>query len=391
MKNIMIYLFLMLSTTAIAQQSVDKILADIAQNNKTIQANNQYLEAQALTFKTGLTPDNPQVAYEYLPGRPEGAGTQQDFSVTQAFDFPTTYGKKAQVSERQIIKTRFEVDAQRQEILWQAKTLCLELIYRNKLHGELTGRYNHVLALSRDFKTRLDRGEGNILDVNKANLQLLSIRTDLQVNESERNQLLHRLAELNGGLAVSLPETTYPILPALPGFDELDSLIEANDPVVKSYKQEKEVAQYQLSVTRSQALPRFEAGYHTQSILGQRYQGPHFGLTIPLWENHNRVKAQSANVVLSELKVLSHRNEHHYRNMQLYEQYLKFQKISEEYQAALATSNNAQLLDKALAQGEISSIEYFMELSYFYSAMSQSLLAEFELHKTIATLYKFQL
>jgi cobalt-zinc-cadmium efflux system outer membrane protein len=372
-------------------QNVERVLTDIARNNKSIIANAQYLEAQNLTFKTGLTPENPKVEYDYLPGSPAGAGTQQDFNITQGFDFPTAYGKKAKVSDQQIIKSKFEADAFRQGVLLEAKVYCLEVIYRNKLALELTRRYELSNQIQQNFKSMLDKGQGNILDANKASLQLLSIKTELQVNESERNQLLHKLAELNGGTDIVLPDTLYPTLTIMPAFEEIDSLIEANDPVVKMYGQEKEIAKYRLGLTKSLTLPKIEAGYHSQAILGQQYQGAHLGVSIPLWENKNKVKAQTASLTWSDLQIQQHRTEHYYRNKQFYEQYLNFKKIVEDYQSLLTSGNNTDLLTKALDKGEISSIAYFMELSYFYGAYDKSLLAEKELHATVAALYKFQL
>lgn len=374
-----------------AQSSVDKLLAEIAKNNKSIIANNQYQEAQKLTFKTGLTPSNPTVEYDYLPGSPAGAGTQKDFSITQGFDFPTVYGKKSKVANQQIVKSNFEADAFRQNVLLEAKKYCIELIYRNKLKAELTGRFERAESLYQNYKTKLDNGQGNILDVNKASLQLLAIKTELQLNESEKNQLLHKLTELNGGADVVLEDTDYPSLISIPSFEEIDSLIEAHDPVVKMIKQEKEVAKYQLGLSKSLSLPKIEAGYHSQSILGQQYKGAHLGLSIPLWENKNKVKAQNASLVWSDLQIQEHLTEHYYRNKQLYEQYLNFKKIVNEYQSILVNINNMELLTKALDKGEISSIEYFLEQSYFYSAHDKLLLSDSELQKTVAELYKFQL
>lgn len=387
----LLIVFVGLGIPTFAQTSVDKVLSEIARNNKSIITNNQYREAQKIAFKTGLTPDNPMIEYDYLPGSPAGAGTQKDFSITQGFDFPTAYGRKSKVSNQQITKSKFEADAFRQSILLEAKINCIELIYRNKLAVELAGRFEHASSVHRNYKTRLDNGQGNILDVNKASLQLLVIKTDLQINESERNQILHKLTELNGGEEVVLPDTVYPSVTVIPAFEEMDSLIEANDPVVKMIKQEREVAKYQLELTKSLSLPKIEAGYHSQSILGQQYQGAHLGLSIPLWENKNKVKAQNANLAWSDLQIQEHRTEHYYRNKQLYEQYLNFKKIVEEYQRLLLNTNNIELLSKALDKGEISSIEYFMEQSYFYSAYDKLLLSDRELQKTVAQLYKFQL
>jgi outer membrane protein TolC len=374
-----------------AQSSIDIVLAEIARNNKSVLAYKQYQEALGLGFRTGLTPDNPKMEYDYLPGSPAGAGVQRDFSITQGFDFPTAYGKRSKVADQRIVKSNFEVDAFRQNILLEAKKYCLELIYRNKLRIELARRFEHAGGVHQNYKIKLDNGQANVLDVNKASLQLLTIKTELQVNESERNKVLHKLSELNGGVEVILMDTIYPPLNEIPAFEEMDSLIEANDPVVKIIKQEREVAKHQLGLTKSLTLPKIETGYHSQSILGQQYQGAHFGLSIPLWENRNKVRAQNANLAWSDLQIQEHRTEHFYRNKQLYEQYLNFKGIVEEYQHLLGNMNHMGLLLKALYKGEISSIEYFMEQRYFYSAYDKLLLSDLELQKTVAELYKFEL
>ena len=123
-----------------AQSGLDKILSEVERNNKSIAAEKQYLEAQKLSFKTGLNPENPRIEYDRLPGSPEGAGTQQDFSVTQPFDFPTSYGKRRVVSGEQITQAELQVSVFRQQLLLDAKLAGIEYIYRTKLQKELVKR-----------------------------------------------------------------------------------------------------------------------------------------------------------------------------------------------------------------------------------------------------------
>jgi outer membrane protein TolC len=196
---------------------------------------------------------------------------------------------------------------------------------------------------------------------------------------------------MNGGNPIDLSQLDYPLLSRLPAFEVLDSLIEANDPVVKAVKQEREITREQVALSKSLSLPKLEGGYHQQAILGQKYQGFHVGMTIPLWENKNEVKTQKARLTHNELQIQEHRTKHYFQNKQLYEQYVHWQKTFDEYQAILTSANNEQLLGKALEHGELSLIEYLMEVRYFYEAIGRLYKAEYELHQTIATLYKFQL
>jgi outer membrane protein, heavy metal efflux system len=171
----------------------------------------------------------------------------------------------------------------------------------------------------------------------------------------------------------------------------LDSLIEANDPVVKAVRQEREVNKEQVGLSRSITLPKFEGGFHRQSILGQTYQGVHVGMTIPLWENNNRVKAEKAKLVHTEYQIREHRTKHYFENKQLFEQYIHWQNTFREYQDILGTANNDQLLQRAFQAGELSLIEYLMEVRYFYDAIGKSLDAEREMQQSVARLYRFEL
>jgi outer membrane protein, heavy metal efflux system len=389
--KILIALILCSTANSFAQTSIDQLLKEIEKNNKSIRAEKQYWEAQKLSYKTGLTPDNPKAEIDYMRGRPEGAGNQQDIAVTQGFDFPTSYGKRKSLSNEQIGNVDNQLNAFRQEILLEAKLLCIEVVYRTKLQDQLKQRLNNADRLLTATNQQIERGETNILNVNKVKLLQVEINNQSDLNATRIKTLQHKLDELNGGTPLNTTGITLSPEIVLQPFEEIDSLIEANDPVVKSIKQEKEIASRQVSLTKSLTLPKLEGGYHRQAILGQTYEGFHFGMTIPLWENKNKVKTQQAKLAFSELAIQEHRTQHYFENKQLYEQYSHWKSTYNQYQSILTTANNEELLSKALEHGEINLIEYLMETRYFHDAINRSLEAERELQSSIARLLKFQL
>jgi outer membrane protein, heavy metal efflux system len=386
------FLLIIISTVNInPQNSIDNVLLEIEKNNKSIKANQQYTEAKKLEYKTGLTLKNPSVEYEYLNGLPVGAGNQTDFLAVQSFDFPTAYGKKKQVSDLQIEQTKFQLTAIRQDILLEAKKTCLELVYYNKKQVELDKRLQNVEKLNSDYQKKLSEGEANILDANKAKLQLINLQNDLRFNSSQIVQITQKLIELNGGISIEFNDTVYQRPPSVPDFNILMDLIESNSPALKSLQQEEEINQKKVELSKAMTLPKMEAGYRYQAILGQQYQGVHFGLTIPLWENKNTVKFQKAQTLFSEVKIKEHKNQHHFEIRQLYEKHQNLNLTLTEYKQILGTINNIELLEKALKLGEISSIQYFMEINYFYNSFDKYLQLEKEYYLVIAELYKYQL
>ena len=180
-------------------------------------------------------------------------------------------------------------------------------------------------------------------------------------------------------------------MPALPPFEVLDSLIETHDPIVRTFTEQLSLSEKQVDVTRALTLPKVETGYRYQSILGQRYQGFHLGVSIPLWENKNAVQARKARVSWREAQLQEHRLEHQSLNRQLYSQQESLQQSLSAYRQVFTSASNAALLLKALRLGEISSVTYFQELGYLYSSIDTYLEMEKEYHQVIARLYKFQL
>lgn len=389
--KILTAIILCLSVSSFAQTSIDQLLKEVERNNKSIIAEKQYWEAQKLSYKTGLTPDNPKAEIDYMVGRPEGAGNQRDIVIIQGFDFPTSYVKRKSFSNEQIENVDNQVNAFRQDVLLEAKLLCIELIYRTKLNEQLKERLNNADRLLTATNQQIERGETSILNVNKVKLLQLEIKSQSDLNATEIKTLQHKLDELNGGIPLNTTNIGLSPEIVLQPFEEIDSLIEANDPVVKSIKQENKISATQLSLTKSLSLPKLEGGYHQQSILGQTYEGFHFGMTIPLWENKNKVKTQRARLMFTELAIQEHRTQHFFENKRLYEQYMHWRTTYSQYREILDSANNEELLDKALQHGEINLIEYLMETRYFYDAINRSLEAEKELQSSISRLLKFQL
>jgi outer membrane protein, heavy metal efflux system len=393
MKNLIYIIlpFLLLTIKVNGQTTIDSVMANIARNNKTIIANTKYWEAKTLEYQTGLTPYNPKVDYDYLIGNPAIGGNQTDFAVTQSFDFPTVYARKKQLSNEQIKQAKFHLNANRQAVLLEVKLICIELIYRNKLISELTIRKQNTEKWLTAFQTSLEKGQGNIMDVNKAKLQLIEINATFQENLSISNQLNQKLTELNGGIPIQFSETVYFFHEFIADFETLEQEIENKDPVRKYLEQEKVIGQNQVALSKSLNLPKIETGYHYQAILGQQFNGVHLGLTIPLWENKNKVKMQQAELILNEANLQAHINQHYYNIKQKYERMTNLKSTLDEYQTLFTSLNNVELLDKSLSLGQISTIEYFMEMTYYYEALKNFLKTEMEYNKVVAELYKYQL
>lgn len=377
--------------TAMAQTPIDSVMAQVSRNNKTLQSLKQYQSARELQLKTGLLPANPVIEYDFLAGTPANAGNQHDLSVIQAFDFPSVYVKKSQLAKQQSAQLEYGITAARQQVLLDARLICIALIYHNKLNLELSRQKQGTEKLLADLVSKMDRGDGNMLDVNKAKLRLIEVKKLDQENISAIAQLQERLASLNGGEALLFSDTVYFEHPAVPDFEQLETEYENADPVRKSKEHEKVVAQKQVELSKAAWLPGFELGYRYQGILGQQFNGFHTAVTLPFWEKKNTVKANQAAMLLADAEMEAHRNEHYFEIKELYERYRNLELTVSAYREVFSNDNNPVLLDKALRLGEISVIEYFWETTYYMESLRNYLLAEKAYQETVAELFKYRL
>lgn len=374
-----------------AQSAVDTILRSIESNNQTLKAERQRQVAAALGYKTGNTLENPRLEGEYLFGSPVTAGNQVDFLAIQAFDFPTVYTRRRQLAEERGVGAGLVVSANRQAILFSARRLCLEMIYRNKLSHVLERRYADLEALTGIYTTRLDRGDGTILDLNKARVQWLEIRQLREENVHERLRLQAELTALNGGVPVDIRDTVYPAVPIIGTLTDIQQEALAGDPGVRLHLQEKRISEKELELSNAQRLPSFEAGYHYQGILGQRFSGIHVGMTVPLWEHKYRREWHQAGIAHAGLALAAYTNGYTTQLAALYDRHIRMQKALSEFKTAMVSANSMELLKKALDKGEISTSEYFLEVNFMQGVILHYLELEHNYHQAVGQLLKHQL
>ena len=219
-----------------AQKSVDDILIQIEKNNTTLSALRKSIDAQKVGNKTGIFLQNPEVEFNYLWGNPSSIGNRTDFSIRQSFDFPTAYKFKNQISNSKNEQTELEYRKQQKELLLQARNICIDLIYTNALKLEYGKRLNHAQNIAKSYKSKFDAGDTNVLEYNKAQLNLLNLSNKMELLEIDRTALLLELIRLNGGLVIHFAESEFQsaIIPV--DFEQWYTQAEQSNPILNLLK-----------------------------------------------------------------------------------------------------------------------------------------------------------
>src|SRR5690606_2628509 len=117
---IIISALIVLGLNLFAQNSVENILVEIEENNKSLVAIRQSSDAAKIGNKTGIYLQNPEMEFNYLWGSPSVIGNRTDFSIKQTFDFPTAYSYKYQVSKLKNEQLDFEYQKKLKEIQFES-------------------------------------------------------------------------------------------------------------------------------------------------------------------------------------------------------------------------------------------------------------------------------
>ncbi len=359
--------------TAFAQEGIDDILGRIEQSNTTLAAIRAVADAEKTGNKTGLLPPDPEVEFNYLWGNPSAIGNRTDFAILQSFDFPTAYTYRSQIATLKDEQAELEYLRQRNELFHEARMLLAGLTYHNALMAEYTIRLQHAVRMAGNYKKMLDAGEGNILDFNKAMVNRLSLASELENLEIERNMLLAGLERLNGGNAVEFSDSTFAELPLTAGFEQWVEQAGMKNPALLLLKQEVAVSKKQAQLNKALSLPKFHAGYMSEKIVGEQFQGITAGVSIPLWESKNTVKYARASAQASASRYADLYFQYYNEIKNLYQKAVALQSSTTEYQARLQEYSNRALLDKALAAGQISLSEYLLELAVYYQSANNLL------------------
>lgn len=384
-------LVVVLSQLANAQTSIETILQSVEKNNKTIASHRQLTSAQQLEYQTGIAPEDPFVSADYMIGRPVSGGNQLDILASQRLDFPTVYGKRKNLSQAQIISADLELEEVRREVLLEAKMVCLELIYLNKLSEELKKRISRADSLTLQFKEKLEQDDINALGVNKSKIQLLNLKSQLREIESKMSIQKERLTALNGGMEITFDSGEFEEGGDFPDFETLKDSITNADAHLQALHQDNAIYQANLELTKAMRLPEIEFGYHYQSVLGQTFNGGHFGLSIPLWQHKNTVKAAQTLNDFGAYQVESYTMQLHYELRELYDRFKNQEQTLKDYEEVLSGINSEEILDQLLKLGDIDYITYVQEMEYFYDAKNNYLALQKELHTTLAEIFKYQL
>lgn len=371
--------------------SLESILKQVEQNNQELKALNQYVESKRLELKSGNNLPDPQLGVYYLPFGEHPTGDYSELQISQSLEFPTVYGTRRNLIDQQTEQLELDYKAKRQEILAQAKVHCLNLIYLNKRQTIERHRVEQAKQVFEQVQELYEKEQVGILELNKAKVAWMQEQFKIQQIESDKKNTMLLLKNLNGGTEIRFSSDEYTSSLDLSDQKSVWQEKQTQDPELVKLKQQEAIAQQSLRLAKNKTLPNLTAGFNSQGFEGERFSGVYAGLSIPLWSNRNKVKAAKSRIdfqqsFTSSMTLLAHATfEKQYNDYQI--MLSKFQ----EYEATLSGLNSDELLFQAYQLGQLSFLEYYMELQFYRQAYNAMLDMQYQLYLSQTQLLKHQL
>ncbi|MCA4820062.1 CusA/CzcA family heavy metal efflux RND transporter [Myroides odoratimimus] len=365
---IAIFLGLGLSVQAQTPISLENALAQAIENNSTIRAEKLKTEYAKAFIRTATDIQQTTITGEF--GQINGPYTDNKFSISQDFAFPTVYNKQKNVYKAEHQQSIYNLNLKGYELKKTVTQNFYDFIYWQEKEALLLRADSLYANFYNKATLRLQKGESNILEKTMAQNQQLSIQA--QLGEVQKTKQLIQLQ------LQYLLNTSENIVPSLEQkkleLSSLESDLE-NNPVLQLIENQKIIAQEQTKLERSKQLPNLQAAYNNSSFMGMaandvyydrnnRFHSFQVGISLPLFTSGQRGRVKSAKVAeeVAEAEYTMTRDLMNSRYQQLLIAHQNNQGILNKYESFSFDNSNTitKTAQLQFINGDINYLEYVM-------------------------------
>lgn len=376
--------------TASADNSVDDVLKQIAQNNLTLRALQHDNEADVLDIKAENSLDGLSVEYSPFFRSGYSGVAESELVVSQEIQFPTKYADCNKQAKIQKTVGGKMYEKNRRDILLEAEQLCIDVIRLNKTLAMLDQRLKNSETLHQMYDKRMAAGDANILEVNKVKLDCMEVQTMVSEAQNERMLLLQQLQQLNGGKPVTIDSEKFPEFQPIKDFESYKALYLASDADIQMAETMLKSADMNVKMQKRGWLPNISFGYRRNTEQKEVVNGLMVGVSFPLYSNSKRIKAARERRQSAELQVEQARKDAESQLQSGYQQLVGLQQVLDHSDVKMM-QESIDLFSKALHHGEINALDYYTEVNSIYEKLQRHIDIHCQSAKLHAVLHKNEL
>lgn len=350
-------------------QSFQDFMHSVNENNPRLQVLQKWLEAEAVLVRTGVYPSNPQLSYNYLFGNANTIGDQQEFEITQSFKLPGYYTSKSDVQQLKYEQKQVLATKEKREILYNAQVSYFNLVSLFKIQALMKVRQEEAMHLLTLLKQGYEAGEVSKPEYDKGRIFAVGVTSEWQKVQADIKIQQQYLMQLSGDFAIS--KYNYPAHWQLKPLDSIQINLMTNHPDLVAAQLGIQQAEKEIKFQKMNSLPLLEAGYKSEKIMNQQLQGIHAGISIPLWQNKNKVKYAKLQTEWSKVELLQKENSFKTQISALYNEAKALQYNYEQVKLIMEEEAVSESSMQLLESGQISFSEYLVDSNLIWETKKQ--------------------
>jgi len=372
--------FIMLGQFASAQSrtlTVEQAVEQAVANNPGLKSKDLGIEAARALKPTAK--ELPKMNFNAQLGQYNSPTFDQSFAISQSIPFPTIFKARKELIAETIKGKQIEKEISMNELVKQVRSYYYQIEYLQYNKAQL----KNLDSLYRDFiriaTVRFKAGDIKKIEISTAETQqgeinLLLNQNQVFLNNAYKN--LKTLLNISEDIEVPFNGNYEP----LKSGNILDSKEVDNNPTIKAFYQEMEIAERNKNVEKAQGLPEFSLGYTNQSLTGSypvngrevfynsgnRFSFVNVGIAIPLTfgATKARIKSLEFQKQVAETNAMYQKNQ---LSTQLQNALTQYQQDTQQYNYYVGQAiPNAEKIVKAAQlgyrTGEITYVEYLFAL-----------------------------
>lgn len=372
--------FLLLGQTLNAQSktlSVEQAVAVAVDNNLSLKSKN--LSIQSAEALKPTANELPKLSFDAQLGQYNSPKFDQSFTISQSIPFPTIFKARKELITETVKSKQIDKEVSVNELVKQVRSYYYQIEYLQYNKSQLKSLDSLYQDFIRIATVRFKAGDIKKIEISTAETQkgeisLLLNQNQVYLNNAYKN--LKTLLNVSEDFEIPFNENYEP----LKAENILDSKSVDNNPTIKAFYQEMEIAESNKKVEKSQGLPDFSIGYTNQSLMGlypkngqevflnsgNRFSSVTLGIAIPLTFGATKARIKS----LEYQKQVAETNAKYQRNqlsVQLENAVTQYQQDIQQYSYYVGQAiPNADKIVKAAQlgyrTGEITYVEYLFAL-----------------------------
>lgn len=262
----------------------DAAVASALQTHPVIRAAAFEVTAKKSAQKAAFNLPNPEINAESPTGEFYAVG------VLQSFEFPTVYGRQKQVAKAETGLTQAGQRMSENELRYQVRSLYLETQVAEFQSRQWAERDSLYAVIASTAARQFSAGEIDFLQKTWAENEAGKVHQERIAADQNLSVLRQNLSTLTGLADLGT------LLPLVPDTLSLDSDFDlSGSPTIEYAAQTAKVAERQVDLAKSRALPNFSVGYLNQgprnTPMDYRFRA---SMGIPLWAGQYSASAKAA-------------------------------------------------------------------------------------------------